>query len=47
MINWKMSVWESVMNKKIVRIAAETMKVFDEVAEDSYKEILDQDAYYF
>ena len=35
------------MDKKIVRIAAETMKVSDEVAEDSYKEILDQDAYYF
>lgn len=35
------------MNKKIVKIAAETMKVSENVAEENYKELPEQDAYYF
>ena len=35
------------MNKKIVKIAAEAMKVTVEVAEENYKEIEKYDAYYF
>lgn len=35
------------MNKKIVKIAADTMKVPVEVAEEHYKEIPGHEAYYF
>lgn len=35
------------MNKRIITTAAETMKVSLEVAEENYKELPEQDAYYF
>lgn len=35
------------MNKRIITTAAETMKVPLEVAEENYKELPKQDAYYF
>ena len=35
------------MNKKIVKIAADTMKVPVEVAKENYKEIPEHEAYYF
>lgn len=35
------------MNKQIMKIAAETMKVPIEVAEDNFKELPEQDAFYF
>ena len=35
------------MNKQILKIAAETMKVPIEVAKENYKELPDQDAFYF